>query len=124
MIIDELARKIADQKELGFPALIQRESPVHFVLGMVSTIVGARRAGKSFRAFQVAKELVKAGVLPDQHHACHVDFDNPILSSAAPSDLKQIQETFLRLNPEFNLKTPIIYSPLSFRILCWIPWSK
>lgn len=109
MISDEIARKIKDLDELGFPAIINRNVRINMAENTVSTIIGARRTGKSYRAMQSALELIEAGVLPSLHHVCFIDFDNAILASAAATDLILIQKTFLKLRPSFDLKTPILF---------------
>ena len=107
MIEQEIERKIEDFRELGIPRYIPRESRLQIVGNMVSTIIGARRAGKSFRAMQAADELIARNVLRSINQVCLLDFDNPILSNMSAIDLKLIQGTFLKLNPEFELATPM-----------------
>ncbi|MCK4306186.1 MAG: ATP-binding protein [Candidatus Eisenbacteria sp.] len=109
MIEEELQRKAQDFRELGLPAYVPRAGRVHLVDNMVSTVVGARRAGKSFRVLQIADELIKEGVIKSLDQVCPVDFDNPIISSMRAQDLKLIQSTFLKISPELGLKTPIIF---------------
>ena len=109
MLSRELRRKFEDTIELGFPPIIPRECHVHTVPSTVSTIIGARRAGKSCRSFQVANDFIESGKLSNHRHVCHVDFDNPILSTMESSTLQEIQKTFLSINPEFDLKTPIMF---------------
>ena len=55
MIEQELQRKFFDFREIGAPACIPRESVLHLVDRMVSTVIGARRSGKSFRVLQAAQ---------------------------------------------------------------------
>ncbi len=109
MIEQEIERKLRDFRELGIPPLVPRECPIHTADRMVSTIVGARRAGKSFRAMQVAKELLEQGILPGLNHVCALDFDNPILGSMRCTDLTRIQDVFLKINDGFDLKTPLLF---------------
>lgn len=109
MIAREIERKIEDFKELGIPNYIPRESRLHLVGNMASTIIGARRAGKSFRAMQAADELIGQKVLKSINQVCLLDFDNPILSNMSAIDLKLIQGTFLKLNPDFELTTPLLF---------------
>ena len=61
MIEGELQRKIEDFRELGIPPYIPRDTELHLVDRMVSTVIGARRSGKSFRVLQSADELIKQG---------------------------------------------------------------
>lgn len=109
MLEQEIERKIADFKELGIPKFIPRESGVQLVDNMVSTVIGARRAGKSFRVLQVAEELIAQNVLKSIHQVCIMDFDNPVLSNMKAPELKLIQNTFLKLNPEIEVNTDLLF---------------
>lgn len=81
MFEQEIERKIGDFRELCFPEFIPRESRLQMADSMVSTIIGARRAGKSYRTVQAASELIKRKAIKSINHICLLDFDNPILSS-------------------------------------------
>src|SRR3972149_12196187 len=109
MIIEELERKFLDFKETGFPSYTNRECKIKEAPLMVSTIIGARRAGKSIRTFQLADETINSGKIPGKNHICYLDFDNPILARMQAHELKLIHLHFLKLNPGFTLKTPIIF---------------
>jgi predicted AAA+ superfamily ATPase len=109
MLEQEIQRKIGDFRELGLPAYIPRDGQVHILPEAVSTLVGARRSGKSYRSMQVAGEMIKNGFLPSIKHVCALDFDNPILSSMTATDLPLIQKVFFKINPDFSLTTPIIF---------------
>jgi predicted AAA+ superfamily ATPase len=105
----EIERKVTDFRELGFPEYINRSGTVHLIPQVVSAILGARRSGKSYRAIQAANESLKAGFINSINQVCAVDFDNSILASMKASDLPLIQTVFLKLNPTFNLKTPLVF---------------
>jgi len=109
MIEEELQRKIEDFRELGIPPYVSREGKLHLVDRMVSTVIGARRSGKSFRVLQAAEELIKNGFIKSLNQVCPVDFDNPILANMAARELNLIQKTFLKINPEFSLMTPLVF---------------
>lgn len=109
MSTQELQRKIEDFREMGIPQYIPRANPIHLVDRMVSTIVGARRSGKSYRAWQVADELLKQKKIRNILQICPLDFDNPILSSMKANQLHQIQDTLLKISPKIDLKTPLIF---------------
>ena len=81
MIERELQRKIEDFRELGLPPYVPREGELHLVDRVVSTVIGARRSGKSFRVLQAADELIGTGFISSLEQVCPVDFDNAILSS-------------------------------------------
>jgi predicted AAA+ superfamily ATPase len=109
MIEQELQRKFFDFREMGPPAYIPREGALHLVNSMVSTVIGARRSGKSFRVVQAAHELIEQGFIKSLNQVCLVDFDNPILANMAAQELILIQKTFLQINPEFRLKTALVF---------------
>lgn len=109
MIEQELQRKFEDFREMGLPEYVPRDCPVHLADRMVSTVIGARRSGKSFRALQAADEMIGRGAIKSLERVCHVDFDNPILSNMTAADLNRIQSTFLKVTPDCGLKTPLLF---------------
>ena len=109
MFTQEIERKIADFRELGIPEYIPREGVIHLVDRMVSTVIGARRAGKSFRVFQLGDELIRCGTIASLRAICHLDFDNPVLAGMNAADLMSIQKVFLKVTPEFDLKSPLVF---------------
>ncbi len=109
MFEQEIERKIQDFRELGIPKFIPRSGRLNLADNMVGTVIGARRAGKSFRTMQAASELMTDRKIESINHICHLDFDNPILSNMKAIDLKLIQDVFLKITPETDLKTPLVF---------------
>lgn len=109
MFEDELKEKVQDFRRQGIPAYVKRDGRLPIVDRMVTTVIGARRAGKSFRVVQAADEMVKAGAIPSIRHVCHLDFDNPVLSRMTAPALGTIQHTLLSLSPEIDLHTPVLF---------------
>jgi len=109
MIENEIERKIEDFRELGLQKYVPRESNVYIVDNMVTTIIGARRSGKSFRTIQLADEFINNKKIQSINQICLLDFDNPILSNIQSVDLKLIQSTFLKMNPDYTLKTKLLF---------------
>ena len=105
----EIERKLADFRQFGLLPYIPRDGTVHLVNHMISTVIGARRSGKSFRVLQVADDLVRRKLLPSLRHVCPVDFDNPILSQLRAQELGAIQTTFLKASRGFGLRTPLLF---------------
>ena len=58
MFEEEIERKIFDFRETGIPDYTARDCLINSAERMVSTIIGIRRGGKSFRALQAADELI------------------------------------------------------------------
>lgn len=109
MISEEIQRKIADFRELGIPTIIPRDGMIHEADRMVSTIIGARRSGKSFRVLQLARDSIEKGRIGGARQICPIDFDNPVLSGASATDLRQIQEVFLKVTQEADVRTPLLF---------------
>jgi len=107
VIADEIERKISDFRELGMPPLIPCEGQIHVADRMVSTVIGARRVGKSFRGMQLAQQFIEAGRINGLEQICAIDFDNPILAGASADQLQVIQEIFLKMTPEAGVRTPL-----------------
>ena len=57
MVEQEIERKIEDFRELGIQKYIPREGRLQLVDSMVSTVIGSRRAGKSFRTLQATVKV-------------------------------------------------------------------
>ena len=72
-LAQEIERKIEDFRELGIPKYIPRKVKLQSVENMVSTIIGARRAGKSFRAMQAADEMAAHGIISSVEQVCMMD---------------------------------------------------
>ena len=109
MFINEIERKLEDFWRNGIPEFMPRREPVDIVPNMVSSLIGARRTGKSFRAMQIADEYLKQQQVASIRNICFLDFDNPVLSSMNAKDLLNIQTAYLKLNPEFDMKTPSLF---------------
>lgn len=109
MYRNEIIRKISDLRELGLPTYHPRSVSVPIIPYSISTVLGARRTGKSFRVLQIADELIKKGELKSLDFVCHLDFDNPILASMTSKDLSTIPEVFLSITPEADLKSSILF---------------
>lgn len=109
MFISEIDRVLNDFYELGFPEYIARDDEIIVIENMVSTVIGARRVGKSTRVIQYANELIESGKLENIHQVVWIDFDNPILAEMECSQLNFIEESVYKLNPEFNIKTKMLF---------------
>lgn len=88
---------------------VPREGEPHLVDRVVSNVIGARRSGKSFRVLQAADELLGTGFISSLEQVCPVDYDNAILSTVPARDLGLIQSTFLKINPGYGLKPPLVF---------------
>jgi len=109
LISNEIERKIADFRAFGIPLLVDRDCVVHVVDQMVSTIIGCRRSGKSFRALQVANDLINNKFIQSIGQICYLDFDNPIFSSLKKDELQHIQTTFFKVTSEIDIHSQLVF---------------
>lgn len=109
MVEQEIERKIADFRALGIPEHTRRDAVVHLADRTVSTVIGARRAGKSFRVLQLGAELIRSRVIDSPRAICGLDFDNPVLAGMSAAELLTIQKVFLKVSPEYGLKSPLLF---------------
>jgi len=109
MFANEIERKLEDFWKNGIPEFVPRLEAVEIVPNMVSALIGARRSGKSFRAMQVADEFLKQELISSIRNICFLDFDNPVLASMAARDLIEIQKAYLKINPDFDMRTPSLF---------------
>jgi predicted AAA+ superfamily ATPase len=109
MIIQEIERKTNDFRSIGIPQYIHRSTKIHMADRMISTILGSRRAGKSFRLLQVADEFLQNQKIQSINNVCYLDFDNPVLRQLKASELSLIQTTFLKITPSVHLQSPCLF---------------
>lgn len=109
MFVDEIERKIYDFRFIGLPQYVRRTTKVHLADRMVSTILGSRRSGKSFRLLQVADEFLSKKKIQSINNICYLDFDNPVLLQLKVSSLSLIQTTFLKITPSVGLQSPCLF---------------
>jgi uncharacterized protein len=106
---NEIIRAIEDFREFGIPSYVRRQGNLMQTELMVSTVIGARRAGKSFRVLQAADEMLQKKAIPSLRHICHLDFDNPVLAKMKVKELLAIPEILLSITPEATVKTPLLF---------------
>lgn len=108
-ICNEFRRKIADFREDGVGPYRQRDVSVVTADRSVSTIIGARRCGKSFRTYQLIDDMVSDGALAGVEHVCPVDFDNPHFGTMEATELGELRDEFLAVTPSASRKTPLLF---------------
>ena len=109
IIIDELERKFQEYRELSKPLYTPRENEINQAPQVVSTIIGARRSGKSYRLLQVIDDAIAQRLIPNNNHVCHIDFDHPVFALMQAMQLNLITTHFLKSNVGFSINTPIIF---------------
>ncbi len=117
MIEKELLKRIILEKP-RVKKLIKREIEV-VTLDKIYTIIGPRRAGKTYFLFQIMNEMKRRGISEKQ--ILYINFEDERLSEIEREDLQVIIDTYYELFPEL-VKKEII---LMFDEIQNVPdWSK
>ena len=104
-MINLLKQIISDFHSQNLPEFKNRELKVPLNLNKILTIIGPRRAGKTWYIFQLISELETAGIKREQ--ILYINFEDERLNFSNNYDL--IIEAWLELYPEFQLKDLYIF---------------
>lgn len=100
-----LKRIIKDFHQRPLPDFKVREAEVPLHLDKIITIVGPRRAGKTYYLFQLITELEKQGVMRNQ--ILYLNFEDERLDLEGQYDL--IVEAYIELYPELELSESFFF---------------
>jgi uncharacterized protein len=96
--IGVLQRIILDFQASELPRLTKRDMAITPIANMSFAVVGARRAGKTFRTYQFIRELRDRGVALE--NICRIQFHDPRLRTLSAVDLTQIDTAYFALFPD------------------------
>jgi hypothetical protein len=101
---EKWAVAIKDFHERGIPELVERESaiPKEIPLKRAISIIGPRRAGKTYTMFQLIKGLLEEGV--DVSRIVYINFERTELEGASSRELVGMMEAFYELYPQNKVK--------------------
>lgn len=102
---DQLKRIIADFHHTPLPDFKRRSLEVPLDLGKIVTIVGPRRAGKTFYLFQLMSDLKTMGVNPQK--MLYINFEDERLELEGQNDL--IFDAYRELYPEQELSQVYLF---------------
>ena len=95
---------IIQWQEFSLPSVLLRQSDINLNLDFVHTIIGPRRAGKTYFCFQLMHKLQSQG--SSLQNVLYINFEDNRLFGATAHDLDMLYETFLELS-EISPKQPI-----------------
>lgn len=98
MNIEVLQRIILDFQASELPPFTNRDLAIIPIADMSFAVVGARRAGKTFRTYQYLRELLDRGVA--RENICRIQFHDPRLRTLAAGDLPLIDTAYFSLFPD------------------------
>jgi len=100
-----LKRIISDFHQAALPVVKQRSLVVPLDLNKIITILGPRRAGKTYFLYQLMGELEKQGV--ERHQILYLNFEDERLDLAGNNDL--IFDAYRELYPDQDLSGVFIF---------------
>ncbi len=98
MNLEEFKRIILDFQEKSLPELTFRSKKMSFVKDMSTSIIGARRSGKTYRTYQFIQECLEKGIKKDNF--CRIQFNDHRMRGIKLAELSQINEAYYALFPE------------------------
>lgn len=102
-------RVIRDFEEFVLPDIIERDLSVDLDLPVkrAVSIIGPRRAGKTYFMFQQMRRLLERGV--DRRRILYVNFESDLLFGADASDLRNMIDVFYEIYPESRGKKVYLF---------------
>ena len=100
---ERIATLIKDFHEKGIPWLVERDLqiPSEIPIKRAISIIGPRRAGKTYSMFQIMKKILeKYGI----EQILYLNFELTILKNLSLEDLDLIKETYFEIYPESKNK--------------------
>lgn len=106
----------------SLPPLSPRDGCLLGRLGKADVLVGTRRAGKTYRAYQEIGRLLEAGV--DKRRVCYLNLEDDRLGFLAPDVLTVALETFYRLSPEARSQEAWLFLDEVQRVEDWSRFAR
>lgn len=103
-----LRSRLQEFREDGLPAYADRVFDITFHKDMATTLIGVRKAGKTYATYQIIGQLIRTGILADLNQVCYLHFDDESLMALRVEHLSQIDEALLQINPDIHAK-PVLY---------------
>ncbi|MFC1462366.1 ATP-binding protein [Verrucomicrobiota bacterium] len=107
MNIDIFKQILLDFQSRPHPRLTPRELRLDFVRDMSLCVVGARRAGKTYRTYQFIADHIAQGADPEC--VCRVQFNDHRLGGLTRESLSRIDEAYYALFPARQRKDSVLF---------------
>jgi len=95
---EQVKEYIADFQKRELPELVERKLEIATETEKIITIIGPRRAGKTYFLFQIMKKLLKSGVRKEQ--ILYLNFEDPRLTNASFEEIKEIIKLYWQMYNE------------------------
>src|SRR3989338_2062201 len=103
---EEIKEYILDFQKKELPELVERELKID-VPKKIITIIGPRRAGKTFLMYQKIKELIDSGVKKES--ILYLNFEDPRLIEVNFKEIREILKSHWELYPDSTQKNLYIF---------------
>lgn len=112
-------RIIKDFQEVELPKIVERDISIDIDLPIkrVISIIGPRRAGKTYLMFQIIKNLLSRGV--EKNRVLYVNFESDLLIGCNSEDLRKMIEIFYEIYPENKNRKVYLFFDEVQNILNW-----
>ncbi|OYT31018.1 MAG: ATPase [Thermofilum sp. ex4484_79] len=97
---ESIIEVIKDYQEMDLPDLVERDIdiPLDLKIKRAISIIGPRRAGKTYTMFQLMKTLLSKGIV--RNRILYINFEDYRLEGINYSDLEKIIEVYYEMYPE------------------------
>jgi len=103
---DLFAEMILDFQERGVPEAVERDLEIEMVNGKATTIVGPRRAGKTYFLFTVMKNLMRN---MEKTRIVYMDFEDDRLLPLTLDDMRTMMDVYYEIYPENKSKKVYLF---------------
>jgi len=120
---EKIATIIKDFYEKGIPWLIERklEIPIEIPIKRIISIIGPRRAGKTYSMFQLIKKLLEKYKISQ---ILYLNFELTALKNLSSKDLDLITETYYEIYPENKSRKVWFFLDEIQNIEHWETWVR
>lgn len=114
-----LRARLQEFREEGIPKYSTRIFNTAFYKDMVTTLVGVRKAGKTYATYQAIDQMLQTGMLQNLDQVCYLHFDDESLMTFGVNHLTQIDEALLQINSDIHSKQVLYVFDEIHKIAGW-----
>ncbi|MBU4374069.1 MAG: AAA family ATPase [Euryarchaeota archaeon] len=99
---------IKDFNEFKLPELVERDIKISEIpIKRAVSIIGPRRAGKTYLMFQVIRDILKKNI--EKSRLLYINLESDLLTGCELSDLRTMIELFYEIYPENKNKKVYLF---------------
>lgn len=113
---------IVKWKEFEIPDVLNRDISVNINHNLITSIIGPRRAGKTYLCFLIITKLIKKGV--NKSNILYINFEDEKLLGATASDLDKLLDMFYELTELDNKQNIYLFLDEIQNVVNWDSWVR